>query len=196
MSKSIQIVSRHIGIISVSVKGESRTIKFESKTRDGKTVGVGMVDHDEASVLLRVPKDFWKPGQSADDIQQAVNDSLEAAAAAGKAEREAAKTDGNKEHEAGPVGLALMEDEKSNSEDAKSGAESDEDKNEGDDQGKTDGTAAELAGDTNFNRFKSAIKKCESIDLIKEVIAIEIAKEEPKENRLTVLNGRMTELQG
>ena len=82
MSKSIQIISIHTGPVSVSVKGESRRIEFESKTRDGKTVGVGMVDHDEASVLLRVPKDFWKPGQSADDIQQAVNDSLEAAAAA------------------------------------------------------------------------------------------------------------------
>ena len=73
---------------------------------------------------------------------------------------------------------------------------SDENENKGNDQGKTDGTAAELAADANFNRFKAAIKKCESIDLIKEVIAIEIAKEEPKENRLTVLNGRMTELQG
>ena len=61
MSKSIQIISRNIGTMSVSVNGESRTITFESKTRDGKTVGVAMVDHDEASVLLRLPKDFWKP---------------------------------------------------------------------------------------------------------------------------------------
>jgi hypothetical protein len=175
MSKSIQIVSRHIGTISVSVKGESRTIKFESKTRDGKTVGVGMVDHDEASVLLRVPKDFWKPGQGAEDIQA----QLDAAAAAGKAEREAAK-----------IG----------SEGTETGAEGDKKENEGGDQGSEDGdsqnAAITIAADNNFNRFKGAINKCEDIELIKEIIAIEIAKEDPKENRLTVLNGRMTELQG
>jgi hypothetical protein len=179
MSKSIQIVSSHIGIISVSVKGESRTINFESKTRDGKTVGVGMVDHDEASVLLRVPKDFWKPGQGADDIKQFVDDSLTAAAAAGKAEREA---------------------EKSDSEGTKSGAEGDKKENEGGDQGSDDedgqSAATKIAADNNFNRFKGAVTKCEDIELIKEIIAIEIAKEDPKENRLTVLNGRMTELQG
>jgi len=175
MSKSIQIISNHIGIISVSVKGESRVIKFESKTRDGRTVGVGMVDHDEASVLLRVPKDFWKPGQGADDIQA----QLDAAAAAGKAEREAAKSD---------------------SEGTKSGAEGDKKENEGDDQGSDDedgqSAATKIAADNNFNRFKGAVTKCEDIELIKEIIAIEIAKEDPKENRLTVLNGRMTELQG
>ena len=58
MAKTIEIASSHKGRISVKVKGESRTIAFEDKG----TVGLALVDHDEAAALLAVGTDFWKPG--------------------------------------------------------------------------------------------------------------------------------------
>lgn len=56
--------------------------------------------------------------------------------------------------------------------------------------------AEALAAITNFNGFKSAVGKCDNLEALKAVIAAEVAKEEPKDNRLAILNERIAALQG
>ena len=57
MSRTIEIISRHTGKVSFKCKGESRSVVFEEKG----SVGVAMVDSDEAEEFLKIGKpDFWK----------------------------------------------------------------------------------------------------------------------------------------
>lgn len=71
MSKTIEVISRTKGTVSLPVNGESRSITFEDKG----DVGIAMCDHDEAAVLLRVPG-YWKAGASTEStasiVEQAV----------------------------------------------------------------------------------------------------------------------------
>lgn len=59
--KTIEVVSIHKGPISLTLPNdESRTVIFEDKGH----VGYAKVDHDEASVLLRIGRPhYWKPGE-------------------------------------------------------------------------------------------------------------------------------------
>lgn len=71
MSKTIEIASRTKGTVSLCVKGESRNITFEDKG----DVGLALCDHDEASVLLRVPG-YWKPGAVAESTEETVEKAI------------------------------------------------------------------------------------------------------------------------
>ena len=56
-ARTIEIISRHIGTVNFTCKGEKRTVNFEDKG----SVGVAMVDNDEAELFLEVGMpDFWQ----------------------------------------------------------------------------------------------------------------------------------------
>lgn len=63
MQKTIEIISTHKGQVGVCVKGVHRNINFQDKG----SVGVAIVDNDEAAVLLKLGKPhFWKDSVSID----------------------------------------------------------------------------------------------------------------------------------